>query len=434
MTTDLLENSLQRLKLKYRLDKAKRLSQLQQLPLIQYHTAQETIASDPHRFKVVCCGRKFGKTRFTGRELIERMMRGQRVASLAPVYEDTRVIWDDLVSTLPPELIKHQDASRLKLTLVTEGSYQAWSMDAGAVNKVRPHSYDFIAIDEAAFVPNLLDAWHAVLRPTLARYQGEALFLSTPNGFGDFHTLSQKGIDPTESEWAYFHYPTSSNPHIPALEIEAARRELPERIFRQEYLAEFIADGSGVFRGVSKISTSPMHQGPLPGFKYVLACDWGRMNDFTVIIAFCVETMQMVAIDRFNRIDWFFQRERLKTMIDRWHPVMVLAEENSIGDTQISELQREGLNITGFQTTGISKPPLIEQLALAIEQERITIQPDPVLLNELNAYTMKRSATGRWQYEAPSGGHDDTVIALALAYDAVLRNQASGSLEWLSDW
>lgn len=425
---------MQRLKSKYRLDKAKRISQLQQLALIHYHPAQAVIASDSHRFKVVCCGRKFGKTRFGGRELIERMMRGQKTASLAPSYEETRMIWDDLMTTLPTDLIQHQDASRLKLTLTTGGTYQAWSMDAKAVNKARPHSYDFILIDEAAFVPGLLIHWQKVLRATLSRYRGEALFLSTPDGFNDFHTFAQRGIDPTQKDWAYFNYPTSSNPHIPEEEIEEARRELPENIFRQEFLAEFIKDGAGVFRGVSKIAIVPMNGSPQPGFRYVIAVDWGKSADFTVIAVFCVNTMELVAIDRFNRIDYHFQRERLKMMINRWQPVYTLVEENSIGVPNIEELHRDGIAVDSFQTTGISKPPLIEQLSVAIEKGQISIIPDPVLLNELNAYSMKRTATGKWQYEAPSGGHDDTVIALALAYEAALRNQSRGLPEWMKDY
>jgi len=425
---------LQRLKSRYRLDKAKRISQLQQLSLIQYHAAQQMIANDPHRFKVVCCGRKFGKTRFGGREIIERMSKGQKTASLAPVYEDTRVIWDDLTATLPSEMIKHQDASRLKMTLYTGGTYQGWSMDGGAINKVRPHSYDFILIDEAAFVINLLLNWQKVLRATLAARQGEAWFLSTPDGFNDFHTLAQRGIDPTQRDWAYFNFPTSSNPHIPPEEIEEARRDLPERIFNQEFLAMFLKDGSGVFRGVVDVATAPMDAVYVPGGRYVVGVDWGKQNDFTVIVVFDLIEKCVVSIDRFNQIGYHFQRERLKIMLDKWKPIDALIEENSIGDPNIEMLERDGIRVTPFNTTGISKPPLIEQLSLAIEKQTIRLMPDPVLLNEMNAYTMKRTATGKWAYDAPSGGHDDTVIALALAYEAALRNQSIGVPQWMKDY
>lgn len=424
---------MQRLKSQYRLGKAKRISQLQQLPLIAYHPAQQIIADDTHRFKVVCCGRKTGKTRLGGREIVERMMRGQRCASLAPSYEETRMIWDDLMQTLPSDLIQHQDASRLKLTLTTVGSYQAWSMDGKSVNKARPHSYDFILVDEAAFVPNLLDHWQKVLRATLARYQGEAWFLSTPDGFNDFHTLASKGLDPSDTEWAYFNFPTSANPHIPLEEIEAAKRDLPERTFRQEFLAEFILDGSGVFRGVSAIATAPMNTVPVSGMRYVIGVDWGKSSDFTVFIVFCVETMQMVAMDRMNTIDYHFQRERLKIIINRWKPVMTMVEQNSIGETNIEELRRDGVSVTPFNTTAQSKPPLIEDLSIAIEKGKIEIMPDPVLLNEMNAYSMKRTATGRWQYDAPSSGHDDTVMALAIAYNAALMSQSRGLPSWVLD-
>jgi hypothetical protein len=153
-----------------------------------------------------------------------------------------------------------------------------------------------------------------------------------------------------------------------------------------------------------------------------------------VFIVFCVETKEMVAIERFNRIDYHFQRERLKVLIDRWKPTVNLIEENSIGDINIEELRRDGIRVTAFNTNGESKPALIEELSVAIEKQRLTIMPDPVLLNEMNAYTMKRTATGRWQYNAPSGGHDDTVMALALAYNAALRSRGNQLPSWVEDY
>ncbi len=93
---------------------------------------------------------------------------------------------------------------------------------------------------------------------------------------------------------------------------------------------------------------------------------------------------------------------------------MILAEENSIGSVNIEALQAEGLPVRGFMTTSKSKAPLIDGLALAMEKEEIVLLNDPVLKHELMAYEMKRNSMG-WSYGAPSGSHDDTVIATALS-------------------
>jgi hypothetical protein len=76
----------------------------------------------------------------------------------------------------------------------------------------------------------------------------------------------------------------------------------------------------------------------------------------------------------------------------------------------------EGLPVRPFTTTHQSKAPLIDALALAVERREIALLPDAVMLNELVAYTLERLPGGGYRYTAPAGGHDDTVIALALAW------------------
>jgi hypothetical protein len=102
-------------------------------------------------------------------------------------------------------------------------------------------------------------------------------------------------------------------------------------------------------------------------------------------------------------------------MYDLWKPGSILAESNSMGEPIIEQLQADGLPVKGFETTGTSKPPLIENLALTIERAEWKFQPDPIWTAELEAYERKVSPnTGRSTYSAPEGVHDDTVMARAL--------------------
>jgi hypothetical protein len=397
------------------------------------HPAQETIRASKARYRILACGRRFGKTMLIEDEAVETLAMGQRVAYFNLSYSQGRDVWEDFKRLLRP-IIRHKHETERRIETITGGVLDMWSLDNQETAKnALGRKYDLVVIDEGAHIPNLLTIWDKTISPMLMDTGGRGLFASSPNGLNDFYTLYQRGEDPLFPDWQSFHYPTSANPHIRPEEIESARREKTAQAFAQEILAEFLADGSGVFRGVSKVANVPASDGPQPGFRYVFAVDWGKQNDYTVIAVFCVETMELVALDRFNRIDYHFQRERLKTMMSRWHPVYTLVEENSIGVPNIEELLRDGIAVDAFQTTGMSKPPLIEQLSVAIEKEQIHIIPDPVLLNELNAYTMKRTATGRWQYESPSGGHDDTVIALALGYEAALRNRSRGLPSWFAN-
>jgi len=86
-----------------------------------------------------------------------------------------------------------------------------------------------------------------------------------------------------------------------------------------------------------------------------------------------------------------------------------------MGEPIIEQLQYDGLPVEGFQTTASSKPPLIENLALTLEREEWQFLSIPIATAELEAYERKVSQiTGRSQYGAPEGLHDDTVIARAL--------------------
>ena len=124
----------------------------------------------------------------------------------------------------------------------------------------------------------------------------------------------------------------------------------------------------------------------------------------------------MVALDRFNQVGWDLQRDRLMRIVEKWRPQVIWAEANSIGEPNIDALIRQGLPIRRFYTSAKTKAPLIEALALAIEQNDITLLDHPVLLGELADYSLERLPSGAYRYGAPQGGHDDTVIAAALAW------------------
>ena len=152
----------------------------------------------------------------------------------------------------------------------------------------------------------------------------------------------------------------------------------------------------------------------------MMGVDWGKQNDFTRIRILCRECHRVVDWDGFNQIDYVFQRERLRVLYDRWKPSPVLAESNSIGEPNIEMLQRDGLPVSGFETTATTKPPLIESLALALERGEVQLPQEDA--DELESYEMKTNAnTGRPTYSAPEGAHDDRVIADALTWKAATQ-------------
>jgi len=285
-------------------------------------------------------------------------------------------------------------------------------------------------IDEAGFV--VAQAWHEVIRPMLSDNNGASLFLGTPKGrnwfFREYLSANDRadakswqiptlGVEIRDGKLVRKPHPLE-NPDFSFAEAEAMFRTMPERTFRQEFLAEFIEDAGLVFRNVRAVSTARRAE-PDSAHTYIMGVDWARSYDWTVLSIVDATTRRQVAMDRFNRIDYQFQLGRLKALAVKWQPAQIVAEANAMGTPLIEQMQRDGLPVTAFTTTAQNKGQIIEALALAIERGEVTLLDDETQINELEAYDMERLPSGSFRYSAPQGMHDDTVMALALAWAGV---------------
>lgn len=385
------------------------------------HAGQRAIIESAGRFNAVACGRRFGKTTmglalafYGAPNCPGGLGKGFDVGWFAPTYKLLDEAWRAAKSAMRNGIVR-ADTTQRRIETVTKGALDFWTLENPDVGRGR--RYGLVIVDEAAMARHLEPAWNEAIRPTLTDYKGGAWFLSTPKGRNYFWQLAQRG-DNSERwpGWKSHSAPTAGNPHIDADEIEAARLSLPERIFRQEYLAEFIDDGGGVFRGI--MDAIWYEQPEKPTSNLVIGVDWGRYNDFTVFTVMDALRGIVIELDRFTGIDYAIQLARLKTLYSRYPGSGIVAEENSIGGPLVESLQREGLPVRAFQTTAASKRAIIESLALAFEQRKISIPDCPWLINELLAYEQERLPGGLLRYSAPPGGHDDGVMSLAIAWHA----------------
>ena len=390
------------------------------ITLPELHSAQSQIVSEAQRFNVVDCGRRFGKTMLG----IDRLVTPETLvlpqAWFSPTYRMLLEVWRACNEVLQP-VISRKSEQEKRLDLITGGVIEFWSLDNP--DAARGRKYARTIIDEAAMIRRLMDAFNAVIRPALADYQGDAWFLSTPKGHNDFWQFWQWGRDAARPDWFSWQMSTYENPYILPSEIDAMRDGMPERVFRQEILAEFIED-AGVFRNVLNCITAQAQSTGIHGADYVFGVDWGKHNDFTVITVLDVSKRELVHLDRFNQIDYTLQRGRLVELARRFRPVTILAESNSMGEPIIEQLRRDGLPVKPFNTTNATKSAAIEALALAFEREDIKILNDPILIAELQAYEIDRTKTGLVSYSAPDGLHDDCVMSLAIGWAGLQRKPA----------
>lgn len=373
---------------------------------------QQQVVSEAKRFNVVDVGRRAGKTTFGFDRCATQETLSLPVGWFSPTYKMLSEVWRLAVQTFAP-ITEKRNVQEHRIEFITGGLLEFWSLDNQ--DAARGRKYRRIIVDEAAMIANLLDAWNYVLRPTLADFQGDAWFFSTPKGRNGFWQMYLWGQDPASVEWKSWKMPSMVGV-VPHSEFEAMRDSMPELTYQQEILAEFLENSGSVFRNIAACMTAPItspeqHKGHV----IVMGCDWAQQSDFTSFSVGCVTCRCEVARDRFNQIDYNFQTQRLKAMADKWKPVRILTELNSVGRPVFEQLDRMGLPVIGFTTTAQSKPPLIEGLALTFEKEEWQFQSDPVWTSELEAYERDISTTtGRSRYGAPEGLHDDTVIARAL--------------------
>jgi len=376
---------------------------------------QAQVTREAARFSVVAVGRRAGKTAHGIDRCADPQVLPYPVGWFSPTYKDMLEVWREVGERFGP-ITERTSVQDRRLEFITGGVLEFWSLEN--VQAGRGRKYRRVIIDEAAFVPTLLDSWNYAIRPTLADLRGDAWIYSTPKGRNGFWQMFQWGQDLGRPDWRSWQMPSSVNPFLPASELEEMRRNFPERVYQQEILAQFLEDAGGIFRRVLDAATAtPLERGR-GGAQYVYGIDWGRVNDFSVIVVLDVQTRSVVAMDRFTQIDYAVQMGRLDAMMQRFPPAVLVPEANSMGGPLIEQMQRRGWPVVPFTTTSVSKAMIIDGLALAFERGDIAILPDPVLIGELQAYEAERLPSGALRYSAPEGMHDDTVMALALAWFA----------------
>jgi predicted phage terminase large subunit-like protein len=204
---------------------------------------QIPILLDPARFKVICCGRRWGKTA-TGLQMILRghgptrdyrrgALSGGNMLWVAPFNKTLKKrIWPDLKKVLSGVWT---DKSEVDHIINLPGGGRIEAVSAENPDGLVGDGYDGMVIDEAARVNRL--AWEEALRPTLSDRGGWSTFITTPNGLNWFHDLFIRAGQ--QAEWQRWQRPTRENPIISASELVAARESIGLRAFAQEYEAEF---------------------------------------------------------------------------------------------------------------------------------------------------------------------------------------------------
>lgn len=208
--------------------------------ILRLHPKQMEVFRSPARFRVVVAGRRWGKTALSRVLIITRSKKKKaKIWYVAPTYKMAKqIMWNDLLDAIPKRWIRKINETNMTIVLVNGTRIELKGADKP--DSLRGVGVDFLVLDE--FQDMTEETWTKVLRPTLADRQGHAIFIGTPKAYNYLYELYRKGQDPrnvTRALWQSWQFPTITSPFIPISEIEAARADMDEKSFRQEFEASF---------------------------------------------------------------------------------------------------------------------------------------------------------------------------------------------------
>ena len=363
---------------------------------------------------VVKSKRQCGKSFLASLILIYFSLNKRDTTSLIvePTLNQSRRVFKEITKMLEgSNIIKNANQSLLSIDFIN-GSEIIFK-SAEQYDAIRGYSVSGILIvDEGAFI---VDDVYEILFPVRDAHNSPMLVISTPLFCDGYFYRLFTSTNSKSYDWC--DYDTSM--FLSDEKLEQYRNTLSELKFRSEYLGQFITDGGYVFRNITNCVLS---DSIVKGEPVVCGIDWAVGNDGDDTVLSLLDA-NANAVD-FIRINNMSPVEQIDTIVNKLNTIQslkkVVVEQNSIGNVYFDMLKHKYSRhsiITKFNTTNESKRRIIEQLATAFQNENIHIPNDRELINQLQHYAVEKTAKG-YTYNG-QGAHDDYVMSLAMAYDAL---------------
>lgn len=347
------------------------------------HPAQRAIMDSPARFRVVAAGRRFGKTEMARHLAIEQAWENSNanVWWVSPRYEDANELgFDELEQELPEAAIETKSRSHPRKIKLINGSVLSFR-SGDREDSLRGRGLDFLVIDEAASVPSR--AWRSELRPALSDYEAPMVAIGTPKGqTGWFHEWFERGQGDEHPETVSWQATTYDNPYIADSEVEAARAELPQFVFEQEYLAKFRSPSGLVYQEFT--DDDIVADDPANPRRVLYGVDWGYANPAAITVVIETRTDEFYVVDEFYEARQTAQdiAAAAAALQDRWGAGTFFCDPAE--PDSIEEFGRAGLDATDADN---SLMPGIGSVASAFSADRLFIHERcENLIREMNNY------------------------------------------------
>ena len=413
------------------------------------HAGQNKVLALPGRYKIAICGRRFGKTVAAAIAAVNKCeeIKNSRVWWISPIQEQSDRVERDVAFWLKERIVssrtkrpsggKKGDAEAATCVLndpyrqkwIYRVSEHALNCENGSriefhsahtPDRLRGAGLDLVVIDEAADVTEY--TWNVVIKPMLLERRGEAFLVGTPRGKNHWlHNLFLLGKNEERAKtYSSIQLPTTANPLITADDLNEYRLDMTAERYRQEFDAEFIDGVDTVFAGVNDCVSGEVLKRGRPGMKYITGIDLGQSVDFTALCSLNCADKHVEGFARFNQMDWSVQEKLILEHLKHFPgPAIVDATGNG---KRIWELLRDNHrgHVERFIFTAQSRSEILVGLQLGFAHRQLSIANAPPLVDELQAFAWLRDGEAgglrRARMGAPSGVHDDCVMALAMAW------------------
>lgn len=318
----------------------------------------EIIDSDA-RFKVVVCGRRWGKSVLGINECLKRVVSipNATIWYIAPTYGQAKSIaWRFLLSRLqlfPKAMQQRFRIQENQLTVTFPNGSILALKGVDNPDSLRGSGLDYVVLDEYAMDGyQRYPVWKEIIRPALSDKMGGALFISTPkgfNGFYDMYSYADSGDDP---DWAAWRMPTSSCLHITKEELETAKRELGEDLYGQEYDAEFKKRSGLVYKEFDRDIhlIDKMQPMDIPKSWYMeFGMDFGTAHPTAaVFVMFDPKTDAAYVVDEFYQREQTIEEnaQEILAKMNYWMKRPQVSWGDSAGKRDILEYSRYGLHLS----------------------------------------------------------------------------------------
>lgn len=378
----------------------------------------DLVQDKKYKYITVVFSRQSGKTVLMLVLCIQWMFqKNMSIAYICRNFVLSKRLYKELIKILPKEIIKSANGTDLSIESIYGSTLNFYSAEQGA--SLRGQTFNYMICDEFAFhkmeQPDGTHLWNDILSPTLKARGKKCIFVSTPLGKNNiFYEMYQRGLSDEFPKYASILKTIYDDGFITNDEIEEIKKSIPELSFQQEYLCEWIDDGISFFQGFSecfdidKVSNGKCWIG--------IDCS-GDGTDATV----CSKINEKGEIELFEAVGTLDMKYRqIADYLNRENPVAVYGEINGLGLPMLEEIKklvRHKSKIYDWTTTNSSKEEIISDLAVSIANKDVHfLKDDMKTYNELGDFVVTVSKSRKLTFAARGSGHDDRVMATAIAH------------------